>query len=34
LANNRQADLTGSKIMQGIKAHAGSQEVNFYGYGG
>lgn len=34
LANGRQADLTGSKIIQSLKAEAGDTPLNFYGYGG
>ena len=33
LANNRQADLTGSKVMKSLKKHSGS-ELEFFGYGG
>jgi len=34
LANGRQSDLTGSKIMNSLKTVAGDSELNFYGYGG
>jgi hypothetical protein len=34
LANGRQADLTGSKIISSLKTVAGDTDVNFYGYGG
>ena len=34
LANSRQDDLTGSKIIRGLKKVSGDTHVNFYGYGG
>ena len=33
LANSRQADLTGSKVMKSLKKHSAS-ELEFFGYGG
>ena len=34
LANSKQADLIGSKIMTSLKAVSGGADINFYGYGG
>ena len=34
LANSRQADLIGSKIIQNIRATSGGQDLEFFGYGG
>lgn len=34
LANSRQSDLIGSKVMANLKKVAGSDQINFYGYGG
>ncbi len=34
LANSRQADLTGSKIMKSLKDVSGHDDFNFLGYGG
>lgn len=34
LANSRQADLTGSKIISSLKKVSGNSDINFYGYGG
>jgi hypothetical protein len=34
LANSRQADLQGAKIMSSLKEVSGNADINFYGYGG
>jgi len=34
LANSRQSDLIGAKVISSLKKHAGTTDVNFYGYGG
>lgn len=34
LANSKQADLIGSKIMASIKAVSGHEDIEFFGYGG
>ena len=34
LANSRQGDLTGSKIIPALKKVSGNADINFYGYGG
>jgi hypothetical protein len=34
LANSRQSDLIGSKVMANLKRVAGNTDLNFYGYGG
>ena len=34
LANSRQADLIGSKIIQNIRSVSGGSDVDFFGYGG
>ena len=34
LANSRQADLIGSKIMKSLKEVSGQDDINFFGYGG
>ena len=34
LANSRQADLTGAKLMHSLKKMSGEHQLNFYGYGG
>jgi hypothetical protein len=34
LANSRQSDLIGSKVMSGLRTVAGDNEINFFGQGG
>jgi len=34
LANSRQADLTGSKIINSLKKEEGGADLKFFGYGG
>jgi hypothetical protein len=34
LANSRQSDLIGSKVMTSLRKVAGNEQINFYGYGG
>jgi lipid A disaccharide synthetase len=34
LANSKQADLIGAKIMQHLKEVSGHDDINFFGYGG
>ena len=34
LANSKQADLIGSKIMASLKAVSGHEDIEFFGYGG
>ncbi|MFS8160104.1 MAG: hypothetical protein ACMG6E_07825 [Candidatus Roizmanbacteria bacterium] len=34
LANSRQADLIGVKIMKNLKEVSGHDDIQFYGYGG
>lgn len=34
MANSRQADLVGSKIMATLKEVSGCDDFQFYGYGG
>ena len=34
LANSKQADLIGQKIMSNLKAVSGHDDIEFFGYGG
>ena len=34
MANSKQADLIGSKIMANLKEVSGQDDLEFYGYGG
>ena len=34
LANSRQSDLIGSKIMKSLRATEPNEEIEFFGYGG
>lgn len=34
LANSKQGDIVGQKIMQNLKAVSGLDDLNFFGYGG
>ena len=34
MANSRQGDLTGKKIMANLKQISGHDDINFFGYGG
>lgn len=34
LANSKQADVAGAKIMRSLKEVSGHDDINFFGYGG
>ena len=34
MANSKQGDLVGQRIMQNLKVVSGMEDINFFGYGG
>ncbi len=34
MANSKQADLVGARIMKNLKQVSGHDDINFFGYGG